>query len=52
MTDTVESAPKLDLLKSMSMLEDAQRLTPGGGCRRRRPYNFVVDDVALSLIHI
>ena len=31
----VESAPKLDLARSMAMLEDAQRLTPGR--RRRHP---------------
>ena len=30
MTKPVESAPKLNLLKSLTMLEDAQRLTPGG----------------------
>jgi hypothetical protein len=42
MTPPVENAPKLTLTKSMSMLTDAQRLTPGGVGGIRRPYNFVV----------
>ena len=41
---TVESAPKLTLTKSLAMLEDAQRLTPGGVGGIRRPYNFVVGE--------
>ena len=40
----VESAPKLDLTKSMQMFDDAQRLTPGGVGGIRRPYNFVVGE--------
>ena len=51
MTDTLESAPKLDLLKSMSMLEDAQRLTPGGVGGIRRPYNFVVGEYPVFITH-
>ncbi len=51
MTHTVESAPKLDLLKSMSMLEDAQRLTPGGVGGIRRPYNFVVGEYPVFISH-
>jgi len=33
--------PKLHLDKSMSMFEEAQRLSPGGVMGIRRPYNFV-----------
>jgi glutamate-1-semialdehyde aminotransferase len=33
--------PKLRLEKSMSMFEEAQRLSPGGVMGIRRPYNFV-----------
>ena len=44
MTKPVESAPKLTLTKSLAMLEDAQRLTPGGVGGIRRPYNFVVGE--------
>jgi glutamate-1-semialdehyde aminotransferase len=44
MKKPVESAPKLELTKSMSMLEDAYRLTPGGVGGIRRPYNFVVGE--------
>ena len=51
MTKPVESAPKLNLLKSMSMLEDAQRLTPGGVGGIRRPYNFVVGEYPVFIDH-
>ena len=51
MTRPVESAPKLNLLKSMSMLEDAQRLTPGGVGGIRRPYNFVVGEYPVFITH-
>jgi len=45
----VESAPKLDLTKSMQMFEDAQRLTPGGVGGIRRPYNFVVGEYPIFI---
>ncbi len=51
MTRHVESAPKLTLTKSMSMLEDAQRLTPGGVGGIRRPYNFVVGEYPVFITH-
>ena len=51
MTKQAESAPKLDLLTSMSMLEDAQRLTPGGVGGIRRPYNFVVGEYPVFISH-
>ena len=51
MTKNVESAPKLDLTKSMAMLEDAQRLTPGGVGGIRRPYNFVVGEYPVFITH-
>ena len=51
MTKTVQSAPKLDLTRSMSMLEDAQRLTPGGVGGIRRPYNFVVGEYPVFITH-
>ncbi len=44
MKKRVESAPKLNLTKSMAMLEEAQRLTPGGVGGIRRPYNFVIGE--------
>jgi len=47
----VESAPKLNLLKSMSLLDDAQRLTPGGVGGIRRPYNFVVGEYPVFITH-
>jgi len=47
----VESAPKLTLTRSMSMLEDAQRLTPGGVGGIRRPYNFVVGEYPVFITH-
>ena len=51
MTRPVESAPKLNLLKSMTMLYDAQRLTPGGVGGIRRPYNFVVGEYPVFITH-
>jgi glutamate-1-semialdehyde aminotransferase len=51
MAKTVESAPKLELTKSMAMLEDAQRLTPGGVGGIRRPYNFVVGEYPVFIDH-
>jgi glutamate-1-semialdehyde aminotransferase len=47
----VESAPHLDLSKSMQMFEDAQRLTPGGVGGIRRPYNFVVGEYPIFITH-
>jgi glutamate-1-semialdehyde aminotransferase len=47
----VESAPKLELTRSMSMLEDAYRLTPGGVGGIRRPYNFVVGEYPVFITH-
>ncbi|MEE4275632.1 MAG: aminotransferase class III-fold pyridoxal phosphate-dependent enzyme [Thermoleophilia bacterium] len=51
MKKPVESAPKLELSKSMSMLEDAYRLTPGGVGGIRRPYNFVVGEYPVFITH-
>ena len=51
MTKPVESAPKLHLTKSMAMLDDAQRLTPGGVGGIRRAYNFVVGEYPVFLTH-
>jgi glutamate-1-semialdehyde aminotransferase len=45
----VESAPPLNLTKSMQMFEDAQRLAPGGVMGIRRPYNFVVGEYPIFL---
>ena len=50
-TKPVESAPKLNLTRSMAMLEDAQRLTPGGVGGIRRPYNFVVGEYPVFITH-
>jgi glutamate-1-semialdehyde aminotransferase len=47
----VESAPHLDLSKSMQMFADAQRLTPGGVGGIRRPYNFVVGEYPIFITH-
>ncbi len=47
----VESAPKLNLAKSMQMLDDAQRLTPGGVGGIRRPYNFVIGEYPVFITH-
>jgi len=46
-----ESAPKLDLSRSLQMFEDAQRLTPGGVGGIRRPYNFVVGEYPIFITH-
>ena len=51
MKKPVESAPKLELTKSLSMLEDAYRLTPGGVGGIRRPYNFVVGEYPVFITH-
>ena len=48
---TVSSAPHLKLDKSMAMLEDAQRLTPGGVGGIRRPYNFVIGEYPVFITH-
>jgi glutamate-1-semialdehyde aminotransferase len=47
----VESAPHLDLSRSMQMFADAQRLTPGGVGGIRRPYNFVVGEYPIFITH-
>lgn len=47
----VESAPKLDISKSLQMFEDAQRLTPGGVGGIRRPYNFVIGEYPIFITH-
>ncbi len=51
MKKPVESAPKLELAKSLSMLEDAYRLTPGGVGGIRRPYNFVIGEYPVFITH-
>ena len=51
MTGKVESAPPLNLPKSMQMFEDAQRLAPGGVMGIRRPYNFVVGEYPIFIDH-
>ena len=51
MTGKVESAPKLNLTRSMAMFEDAQRLTPGGVGGIRRPYNFVLGEYPIFITH-
>lgn len=51
MSRLVKSAPKLQLTQSMSMLADAQRLTPGGVGGIRRPYNFVVGEYPVFITH-
>lgn len=50
-TRPVQSAPPLDLTRSMAMLEDAQRLTPGGVGGIRRPYNFVIGEYPVFITH-
>jgi glutamate-1-semialdehyde aminotransferase len=50
-TRQAQDAPKLNLTKSMAMLEDAQRLTPGGVGGIRRPYNFVVGEYPVFITH-
>jgi len=51
MSKKVVSAPPLKLEKSMKMLEDAYRLTPGGVGGIRRPYNFVVGEYPVFITH-
>ena len=51
MTKSLESAPKLELIRSMTMLEEAQRLTPGGVGGIRRAYNFVVGEYPVFISH-
>ena len=50
-TKPVQSAPPLTLTRSMAMLEDAQRLTPGGVGGIRRPYNFVIGEYPVFIPH-
>jgi glutamate-1-semialdehyde aminotransferase len=47
----VESAPKLDLTKSLQMFDEARRVTPGGVGGIRRPYNFVVGEYPIFITH-
>jgi len=51
MTRHVESAPKLNLTKSLQMFEEAQRLAPGGVMGIRRPYNFVPGEYPIFIDH-
>jgi glutamate-1-semialdehyde aminotransferase len=51
MSKKAVSAPPLKLEKSMKMLEDAYRLTPGGVGGIRRPYNFVVGEYPVFITH-
>jgi len=51
MGKTAVSAAHLKLDRSMQMLEDAQRLTPGGVGGIRRPYNFVVGEYPVFITH-
>jgi glutamate-1-semialdehyde aminotransferase len=44
-----QSAPPLNLTKSLQMFDDAQRLTPGGVGGIRRPYNFVVGEYPIFI---
>lgn len=44
-----QSAPKLNLTKSMQMYEESQRLSPGGMMGIRRPYNFVPGEYPIFL---
>ena len=37
----MKSAPKLDLTKSMQLIQEGKKTTPGGMLGIRRPYNFV-----------
>jgi len=46
-----ESAPPLDLKKSLAMFDEAQRLAPGGVMGIRRPYNFVVGEYPIYIDH-
>ena len=51
MSKKAVSAPPLKLEKSLKMLEDAYRLTPGGVGGIRRPYNFVVGEYPVFITH-
>jgi len=44
-----QSAPKLNLSKSMQMYEEAQKLSPGGMMGIRRPYNFIPGEYPIFL---
>jgi len=44
-----QSAPKLNLVKSTRMYEEAQKLSPGGMMGIRRPYNFVPGEYPIFL---
>jgi glutamate-1-semialdehyde aminotransferase len=44
-----QSAPKLDLTKSLKMYEESQRLSPGGMMGIRRPYNFIPGEYPVFL---
>ena len=44
-----QSAPKLNLTKSMKMYEESQRLSPGGMMGIRRPYNFIPGEYPIFL---
>jgi len=44
-----QSAPKLNLAKSMAMYEEARRLSPGGMMGIRRPYNFIPGEYPIFL---
>jgi glutamate-1-semialdehyde aminotransferase len=44
-----QSAPKLNLTKSMKMYEESKRLSPGGMMGIRRPYNFVPGEYPIFL---
>ena len=44
-----QSAPKLNLAKSMQMYEEAQKLSPGGMMGIRRPYNFIPGEYPVFL---
>jgi len=44
-----QSAPRLNLAKSMQMYEEAQKLSPGGMMGIRRPYNFIPGEYPVFL---
>jgi len=44
-----QSAPKLNLTKSMKMYEESQLLSPGGMMGIRRPYNFIPGEYPIFL---
>ncbi|MDW7738487.1 MAG: aminotransferase class III-fold pyridoxal phosphate-dependent enzyme [Bacillota bacterium] len=47
----MRSKPKLKLDKSLSMFEEAKRISPGGVMGIRRPYNFVEGEYPIFLTH-